>query len=189
MVAWQAQASKEPRDEHRTIHLHPSQTWGKIVLSPSQTWGQDHLDQMLFNIKQTFLTFCPTKYFLFIMAKFPDNWKVQSVLLFECLINIHFKLNFYLLAALCLTAACRTSTYRLNNWLCFELQPDMISAEPASLRILLKMLNLFVCLPETEKIVYQKVANRLRPHPTWTGIVLLSASSHPLRAQPLQARL
>ena len=73
MVAWQAQASKEPRDEHRTIHLHPS-----------QTWGQDHLDQMLFNIKQTFLTFCPTKYFLFIMAKFPDNWKVQSVLLFEC---------------------------------------------------------------------------------------------------------
>ena len=90
MVAWQAQASKEPRDEHRTIHLHPSQTWGKIVLSPSQTWGQDHLDQMLFNIKQTFLTFCPTKYFLFIMAKFPDNWKVQSVLLFEC---YHFKLN------------------------------------------------------------------------------------------------
>ena len=148
--------------------------------------GQDHLDEMLFDIKQTFLTFVPQSisYLSWLNSLTTGKSKVYC-----CLSVIISNWMFYLLAALCLTAACRTSTYRLNDWLCFELQPDMISAEPASLRILLKMLNLFVCLPETEKVVYQKVANRWRPHPTWTGIVLLSASSHPLRAQPLQARL
>ena len=80
--------------------------------------GQDHLDEMLFDIKQTFLTFVPQSisYLSWLNSLTTGKSKVYC-----CLSVIISNWMFYLLAALCLTAACRTSTYRLNDWLCFEL--------------------------------------------------------------------
>ena len=56
-----------------------------------------------------------------------------------------------------------------NDLLCFEVKPGKILVKPVSLRILLKMLNLFVCLPETGKKVDQNYQLSMNSAPTPLG--------------------